>query len=142
LVDREIAAPFVDLAQVRAAGDYLALLSANTRAQIRRARRALGACELEIAGSTAHALEIYDELVELHSASWRARGQDGAFADPWFERFHRRLIERRFAHGETELVRLRAGRTTIGCVYNLIANDRVLFYQSGLARFDDPRVKP
>jgi CelD/BcsL family acetyltransferase involved in cellulose biosynthesis len=141
-VDREVAAPFVDLAAVRTAGDYLALLGSNTRAQIRRARRAVGECELEVPGSIDQALEIYGELVALHAASWRARGQAGAFADPWFEQFHRRLIEQRFAHGETELLRLRAGGRTIGCTYNLIANDRVLFYQSGFARFDDPRVKP
>ena len=142
LVDREVAAPFVDLARVRAAGDYLALLAANTRSQLRRARRLVGACELEVARSTAHAFDIYGELVERHIASWRGRGQPGAFADPWFDGFHRRLIEHRFAHGEIELLRLRAGGTTIGCIYNLVANDRVLFYQSGLAPFDDSRIKP
>ena len=138
--------PFVDLARVRAAGDYLALLSANTRAQIRRARRRVGPCELEVAASLEDALAIYAELVALHTARWRARGEPGAFADPWFERFHRRLIERRFAHGEIQLARLTAGgaagRTTIGCLYNLIAGGRVLFYQSGLAPFADPAIKP
>ena len=141
-VDREVSAPFVDLARVRAAGDYLAVLGSNTRAQIRRARRAVGPCELEVAGSLAHAFEIYGELVALHTASWRARSQPGAFADPWFDGFHRRLIERRFGHGEIELLRLRAGGKTIGCIYNLIANGHVLFYQSGLAQFDDPHSKP
>jgi hypothetical protein len=142
LVDREVAAPFVDLARVRAAGDYLALLAGNTRSQLRRARRLVGACELEVARSTAHAFDIYGELVERHGASWRERGEPGAFADPWFDGFHRRLIEHRFAHGEIELLRLRAGGATIGCIYNLVANDRVLFYQSGLAAFDDARIKP
>jgi CelD/BcsL family acetyltransferase involved in cellulose biosynthesis len=141
LVDREVSAPFVNLARVRA-GDYLSLLGSNTRAQIRRARREVGDCQLEVARSVAHALEIYGELVALHTASWRSRGEAGAFADPWFDRFHRGLIERRFAHGETELLRLRAGGQTLGCTYNLIANDQVLFYQSGLAPFDDPRIKP
>lgn len=141
-VDRDVAAPYVDLARVRAKGDYLALLGANTRSQIRRARRAIGATTLEAATSVAEALAIYDELVALHTASWRARGEPGAFADPWFDRFHRRLIARRFAHGEIELLRLRAGERTVGCIYNLIANGRVLFYQSGLAAFADPHVKP
>jgi len=135
-------APFVDLARVRAAGDYLALLSSNTRAQIRRARRRLGACELEIAESIESALAIYAELVALHTARWRASGQPGAFADPWFEQFHRRLIERRFAHGEIQLLRLSVGGATIGCLYNLIAGGRVLFYQAGLAAFSDPVIKP
>jgi CelD/BcsL family acetyltransferase involved in cellulose biosynthesis len=139
---RESPSPFVDLARVRAAGDYLALLSANTRAQIRRAHRRVGACEFEVAASLDDALAIYAELVALHTASWRARGKPGAFADPWFERFHRRLIERRFAHGEIQLARVTAGDTTVGCLYNLIAGGRVLFYQSGLAPFADPAIKP
>jgi CelD/BcsL family acetyltransferase involved in cellulose biosynthesis len=133
---------FVDLEKVRAAGDYLTLLSSNTRAQIRRARRRVGACELEVAASLEDALAIYDELVALHAASWQARGERGAFADPWFARFHRRLIEQRFAHGEIQLVRLRNSAGTIGCLYNLISDGRVLFYQSGLAKFDDPVIKP
>jgi CelD/BcsL family acetyltransferase involved in cellulose biosynthesis len=142
-VERTCPAPFVDLERVRAAGDYLAVLSSNTRAQIRRARRRLGACELEVAAALPEALAIYDELIALHTASWRGRGQPGAFADPWFERFHRRLIEQRFARGEIQLVRLRGGDgATIGCLYNLVASGRVLFYQSGLAAFDDPVVKP
>lgn len=138
----EVASPFVDLARVRATGDYLSLLSANTRSQIRRARRRIGACELEVAGSLGDALAIYDELVALHGTSWRARGQPGAFADPWFEQFHRRLIEQRFAHGEIQLLRLRSGSATIGCLYNLVAGGRVLFYQSGLAECSDPIIKP
>jgi CelD/BcsL family acetyltransferase involved in cellulose biosynthesis len=141
-VEREAPSPFVELGRVRQAGDYLNVLSANTRAQIRRARRRLGACELEIADSLDAARELYDELVSLHAASWRARGESGAFADPWFDRFHRRLIEHRFAHGEIQLVRLRAGAATVGCLYNLLAGGRVLFYQSGLASFDDPVIKP
>ncbi|HEU0031232.1 MAG TPA: GNAT family N-acetyltransferase [Kofleriaceae bacterium] len=154
VVEREVAAPFVDLAQVRAAGDYLALLSANTRAQIRRARRRVarddrgresardGGLVLDVATTTSEALAIFDELVALHAASWQTRGEPGAFADPWFEQFHRRLIERRFAHGEIWLARLRAGRRTMGCLYNFVIGDRVLFYQSGLAHDDDPVVKP
>jgi CelD/BcsL family acetyltransferase involved in cellulose biosynthesis len=142
VVDGEVPAPFVDLERVRQAGDYLALLGSNTRAQIRRARREVGRCELEVAGSVGQALAIYDELIALHTESWRERGEPGVFADPWFTRVHRRLIERRFAHGETELLRLRAGGKTIGCTYNLISNQRVLFYQSGLARSTDPHVKP
>jgi CelD/BcsL family acetyltransferase involved in cellulose biosynthesis len=134
--------PFVDLDRVRASGDYLALVSANTRAQIRRARRRIGTCTLEIAASLDDARAIYDELVALHTTSWRARGQPGVFSDPWFDRFHRRLIEQRFTHGEIQLARFRSGSTTIGCLYNLVANGNVLFYQSGLATFDDPAIKP
>ena len=141
-VDRTSTAPYVDLARVREAGDYLNILSSNTRSQIRRARKRLGNCELQAAATLPEALAIYDEMIALHTASWRDRGEGGAFADPWFERFHRRLIEQRFAHGEIQLLRLRRGDQTVGCLYNLVANGRVLFYQSGLATFEDAVIKP
>ena len=142
LVEGTTPAPYVDLARVRAAKDYLSLLSSNTRAQIRRARRHIGACTLEVARTLEEAFATYDEMVELHAASWQARGKPGAFADPWFARFHRRLIERRFQHGEIQLARLRGPAGTLGCLYNLVANGRVLFYQSGLSSFDDGAIKP
>src|SRR5690606_33777740 len=54
----------------------------------------------------------------------------------------RRLIAKRFAHGEILLTRLRAAGTTLGCLYGLVSGGRVLFYQSGLAVPDDRQVKP
>jgi CelD/BcsL family acetyltransferase involved in cellulose biosynthesis len=143
LIDRESTAPWVDLARVRATdGGYLALLPANTRAQVRRAERGFGPLTIEVAADLDHAREIYAELVELHRARWRERGEPGAFADPWVDRFHRALITRRFPHGELQLVRVRAGARTVGCLYNLVLGDRVAFYQSGLGAFDDPHLKP
>ena len=141
-IDRVAAAPFVDLARVRAAGDYFAVLRPGVRAQLRRAQRGFGELNLDVAADEGEAADIYGELVRLHGLRWRARGQAGAFADPWFDRFHRRLIAERFRHGEIQLLRLRAGATTVGCLYNLVAGGRVLFYQSGLESFDDPHLKP
>lgn len=142
-VEREEHAPYVDLDAVRAAeGGYLALLGSGTRSQLRRAQRKLGALELEIASDDRHALDIYNELLHLHARRWQARGEAGAFANPWFDGFHRRLIAQRLPHGEIQLVRVRAGGATVGCLYNFVFDGRVLFYQSGLAAFDDPHVKP
>lgn len=143
-IDRRVPAHRIDLARVRSAGDYLALVSAQTRSQIRRARRGFGELVLEIAQTAPAALAIYDELTALHGAQWRARGKPGAFADPWLDRFHRRLIARRFDAGEIQLVRVRARTTgaTVGCLYNFAWRDRVLQYQSGFPIFDDARAKP
>ena len=142
LIDREVAAPFVDLEAVRRRGDYLALLGHKTRGQIRRARRELGPLQVEVAADLRAALATFDELIALHAAQWHKRGLPGAFADPWIEQFHRRLIERRLPHGEIQLLRVRAGECTIGCLYSFIANGRVHVYQSGFAAFDDPHIKP
>ena len=140
-VDREIAAPYVELARVRAA-PYASLLGASTRAQLRRAQREAGPLAVEIAADHAHAIDIYDELVRLHAARWRAAGQPGAFADPWFDDFHRRLIADRLASGEIQLLRVRAGELTVGCLYNFVHRGRVAFYQSGLAEPRGPHDRP
>jgi CelD/BcsL family acetyltransferase involved in cellulose biosynthesis len=141
IVERRVPSFYVDLEKARAKG-YLALLSGQTRSQVRRAQREAGALFTEVARDASSAIDIYSELVALHTAQWRAKGKPGAFADPWFDRFHRRLIVERFAHGEMQLVRVRNDRETIGCLYNFVYNSRVLQYQSGLATFDNPHLKP
>jgi CelD/BcsL family acetyltransferase involved in cellulose biosynthesis len=128
-------APFVDLQAVRAAGgDALALCSANARQQIRRSDRFYaghGLLALEAAGSVAEGLAFFDALVVLHTESWQARGQPGAFATDYLQRFHRALIAEALPRGEVELLRLRAGEQVVGLLYNLRGAGRVHAYQSG-----------
>ncbi|HMG53253.1 MAG TPA: GNAT family N-acetyltransferase [Kofleriaceae bacterium] len=136
--------PVVDLAKVRAAGDYLKLLGGSTRSSIRRAQKlyaARGVLALEVAASPAEALAVFDELVALHRRAWGDRGEAGAFV-PFVHRFHRSLIERRFAAGEILLARARAGDATIGCLYSFVWQGNVSFYQSGLAYETDGKLKP
>lgn len=137
---------YVDLASLRAAGgDYLAGLSANTRYQIRRSMRlfaADGPLVAEPARSTEEALAFLDALKTLHQRYWTSRGEPGAFAFPFFERFQRRLIETCQPGGQVELVRIRAGQRELGYLYNFRHNGRVLAYQSGFHYAADPRLKP
>jgi CelD/BcsL family acetyltransferase involved in cellulose biosynthesis len=143
-VDGRTPSPMVDLAKVRDSGDYLKVLGGNTRSQIRRAQKLYGArgkLGLEVATSPAQALGFFDELVALHRRSWAERGQAGAFL-PFVHAFHKRLIEQRFASGEIQLLRIRAGDSTVGCLYNLISRGTVAFYQSGLAVETDGKLKP
>jgi CelD/BcsL family acetyltransferase involved in cellulose biosynthesis len=142
--DGRIPAPTVDLVKVRDGGDYLKLLGGSTRSQIRRSQKLYGArgkLALEVAASPEQARSVFDELVALHRRAWRDRGQAGAFV-PFVDDFHRRLIERRFAAGEIQLLRVRAGDTTVGCLYNFVWRGDVLFYQSGLAYETDGKLKP
>lgn len=137
---RSIAAPFVDLAGLRQAGrGYLATLSANSRYQVRRSDRGYGALTLRRAASCEEALGFLDELASLHQATWQSRGRPGAFADPYFTRFHRALIERGFGRGEIALLRLASGDRTVGFLYNFEWRGDVLAYQSG---FDYPGAGP
>ncbi len=140
-------APAVDLAALRRDGRAHAdVLSANTRAQLRRSLRAytaLGALEVRRATDAAEAHRFLDALARLHQATWQHRGRVGAFAEPHFARFHHALIDRALPRGEVELWRVSAGPAEIGYLYNFQHHGRVLAYQSG---FDyalaDRRAKP
>lgn len=141
VIDRKVPAHYVDLDQARAKG-YLALLSGQTRSQVKRAQREAGAVTVEFARDARSAIDIYAELISLHTRQWRAKGKPGAFADPWFDRFHRRLINDRFAHGEIQLLRVRNEAGSVGCLYNFVHDGRVLQYQSGVATFANEKLKP
>ncbi len=143
---RRTPSPCVDLARVRgSSAGYPALLAKGPRGQIARARRIYaerGEFGLEVAREPSFALAIFDELVELHRATWEERGESGAFASEHMLAFHRALIREHTASGGTQLVRVHAGGQTIGCLYSLVANGHVAFYQSGLRREQDNRLKP
>jgi CelD/BcsL family acetyltransferase involved in cellulose biosynthesis len=137
----------VNLDKVRAAkgSDYLSLLAGDLRSQIRRAYKLYqerGPITVEVATELEQAREFYREMVALHQVTWEQRGQPGAFSLPYFRQFHERLIETRLALGDIQLVRIRAGSTTLGCLYNFVWRGDVLFYQSGIAYESDNRLKP
>ncbi len=136
----------VDLTAVRRSGKpYLEHLSANTRYQIRRAMRLYeerGPLELTCASGIDEALGFLDELSVLHQRYWTGRGEPGAFAYPFFVRFHRALIAHCLPAGTVEVVRISAGGAPIGYLYNFIYRGRVYYYLSGFAYEADPKLKP
>lgn len=145
LIRHEAPSPCVDLDAVRQRGDYPALLGAATRANIRRSSRLLasrGPVRCEVAGTVDRALDLFGELVALHQRAWSGRGQRGAFASDYLRAFHTGLIRRRFAAGEIQLVRVTAGETTVGCLYNFVFHGTVSFYQSGINYALDRRASP
>jgi CelD/BcsL family acetyltransferase involved in cellulose biosynthesis len=137
---------FVDLAALRSSGvTLLDRLGKNTRYQIRRSKRRYeerGKLDLRLARDASEALSFFDEMKTLHQAAWTARGEPGSFANPFFEIFHRRLIEAAVASGEVQLLRLASGPQTVGVLYNFVFRGRVCNYQSGLAYEDDNAIKP
>ena len=136
----------VDLAAIRSAGTgYLAQVSANTRYQIRRARRlyeARGPLVLDVARDSGQALEFFDGMRPLHEATWAARGRPGAFSHPFFARFHRRLIATGMPRGRVELLRVSAGGAVIGYLYNFLYRGTVDYYASGVAYEADNKARP
>lgn len=137
---------FVNLDSVRrSGGDYIATLSRNTRYQIRRALKLYegqGPVSVEAASTPAEALGYFEALKRLHQTYWVGRGQPGSFANPFFEQFHRALIEDRFAEEEVQLLRLAAGDAEIGYLYNFVKDGRVYAYQSGFDYRPDAKLKP
>ncbi|HYL34120.1 MAG TPA: GNAT family N-acetyltransferase [Stellaceae bacterium] len=134
----------VNLERVREAGDFAALLSSNARQQLRRAQRDYaqdGALAIAEARDAEEALAFFAALKALHVRSWQRRGQRHAFAAPYFEIFHRTLIERAFAHGAIQLLRVSVAQKPLGYLYNFRHRGRISSYQSG---FDDadPKRRP
>jgi CelD/BcsL family acetyltransferase involved in cellulose biosynthesis len=127
---------FVDLAAVRAAsGGYLSLLGSKTRSRIRRSLKeyeAVGELKLHCASDTAQALAFLEGLKTYHQSYWAARGEPGAFANPFFERFHRQLVRSAFGRGEIQLLAVDAGARRVGYIYNFVQRGHIYNYQSGL----------
>ncbi len=118
-------------------GELYPGLSANAGQQLRRALRhfeEFGPLHLRAAETEAEALGFFASMKALHCASWERRGKPHSFTGTFFEPFHRRLIERSFAEGGTQLLRACAGRRVIGFLYNFRLGNRIYAYQSG---FDD-----
>ncbi len=133
---REVAVPSysVELSRLSPGGELFPVLSANARQQLRRAIRdfeRIGPLELRRAATVTEAIEFFAALKELHSASWEQRGKPHAFTGSAFEPFHLLLIERNFAAGAIELLRVRAGARVMGYLYNFRLGRHIYAYQSG-----------
>jgi CelD/BcsL family acetyltransferase involved in cellulose biosynthesis len=135
--------PYLEMRAVaETAGDVLGLLSSGTRRRIRRSLRGFGSVQTEWAETTEVALSILDELSHLHQLRWLAAGKPGAFASDRFRHFHRTLVQRLLPKGAVVLFRVRGPHGTLGCVYGFVERGRLLFYQSGLASFQDNKLRP
>jgi len=120
-------------------------LSPNTRQQLRRSLRLYrnrGAIRTEVAHDLSRAEEFFDEMRQLHQATWKARGEPGAFASARRLAFHRVLIRRAFAQGAIQMLRVTAGEETVGVLYNFVQRGKVYFFQSGFNYSPGRHLKP
>jgi hypothetical protein len=136
ITDRISESHLVDLQKIRESRmDYLGLLSANRRSQIRRSIKEYekdGKIQCQQAASSEEALSMLNELAALHEQVWRNRGMTGAFSNKYFHQFHNDLILNHFDTGNIQLLHIFNERETLGYLYNFIHCRKVLFYQSGL----------
>lgn len=131
---------FVDLAAVRARdGDYLALLSANTRSQIRRATREDGAdLTLDRAEEAATADRWLAEMRHLNAGKRRGNAWDSGF----FRYFASRITRAGLADGSVELLRTRVGSAVTGYLLNFVRAGQAMNYQSAFAEPRTAKSKP
>jgi CelD/BcsL family acetyltransferase involved in cellulose biosynthesis len=136
----------IDLNAIRTAGaTYLDGLGSNTRYQIRRARKLYGArgtLALRHASSLAEATAWLDQLVALHQAYWRAKGEPGAFASAQARAFHAALLKKAWPRGAVDIVRVTVGEDSLGYLYNFRKGGTLYNYQSGFVYEQDAKLKP
>lgn len=139
-VMRETPCYFVRLAGIE---DPLQLCSGNTRAQIRRSNRLLSEMggRFEVAEDADAAHEFLGQLIDLHQRDWQDRGFPGSFSSRRFAEFHRQAVDHFFPKGAVYLARMRTSDDVLGVVYGFLAGRRYDFYQSGLKRMTDNRIK-
>jgi CelD/BcsL family acetyltransferase involved in cellulose biosynthesis len=140
-------APYADLARIPAgAATILDVMSANARQQLRRSLRGwekIGPLALDVAATETERDAYCEGLKALHQHYWIGRGRPGAFAEPFFERFHRTLLARAGPGQSIDLIQIRAGARVIGYLYNLMHRGWVAAYQSGIDYgADAERLRP
>lgn len=131
----------VSLAAVReAVGDYLSLLSANTRSQIRRSLRDHGDGELMIARAQ-DAGTVADWLAQMHRLN-AGRHADNAWDAPTFRAFAAEIAQAGLVSGAVDLLRVGIGGDVTGYLLNFVHRDRAMNYQSAFAAPVSPKDKP
>jgi hypothetical protein len=136
----------VDLTEFKVSDEgYLKHLSKNTRYQIRRSLRLYeerGPLEVNVAQSIDEALSFFRDAGEYHKLRWEGDDDDGDYIGVEFSKFHETLIKEGFPRKEIDLIKITAGETCIGFLYNFIHKDVVYFYQCAFSYEDDKRLKP
>jgi hypothetical protein len=116
-------------------GEYVNGLSSSMRYKIRRERRNLEKSANITIRKTREESELdsdFQEFIRLHQARWVSRNIAGAFSSDKFTMFHKRLVISLMKSGFLELVFLSIDGCNKAAVYNIVYNNKVYFYLSGL----------
>ena len=134
---------YVNLARLRIENcAYLLALRQSTRTNVRRAYKKYGNVELSSAADVSEALEMFDELIHLHQATWIARGHAGSFSSKRTVNFIQCLIRRAFSQGTILILRVKSAGQTIGILLNFVFHSKVNYYASGLCYQEDSQYSP
>jgi CelD/BcsL family acetyltransferase involved in cellulose biosynthesis len=130
----------VDLDAVRAADDdYLSLLSANTRSQIRRAMKDHGGPLPDVmVGGLDDIAPWLDEMAAMNGG----RHADNAWDDTGFRSFIATIAARGLPSGAVELLRFTDAGGVVGLLVNFIHGGVAMNYQSAFAAPRTAKDKP
>jgi len=134
----------IDLRAINDMESYLDCLSKNTRSQIRRSIRAYnkrGELKVERPINSKQALQFFADMAEHHIERWTDRG-NSVFENKHFIDFHTDMLRNCYERDTVEILRISAGDTPIGWVYNFIQNKRAYFYLGAKVYDEDNRFKP
>ena len=139
LIDRS-PAYFADLEAVRAAnGDYLSLLSSNTRSQIKRSAKDYpGVPSVERAADEPTVVAWLAEMQALNGG----RHADNAWDEPVFRVFAAEIVRAGLADGTVDLLRITAGEAVLGYLITFLSAGRAMNYQSAFTEPATPKSKP
>ncbi|CAN5150257.1 hypothetical protein BH10PSE13_BH10PSE13_07800 [soil metagenome] len=131
---------FADLMAVRTAGgDYLSLLSSNTRSQIKRSAKDYpGVPSVERAADEATIAAWLAEMQALNGG----RHVDNAWDEPVFRSFAAEIVRAGLADDSVDLLRIAAGGAVLGYLITFLSAGRAMNYQSAFAEPATPKSKP
>ncbi|BAV64689.1 GNAT family N-acetyltransferase [Sphingobium cloacae] len=130
----------VDLDAVRAAqGNYLSLLSSNSRSQIRRAMKEHGDALPHIAKARPADIEAW--LEEMRTLN-QGRHADNAWDSATFRHFVATIARHGLEQGHVELLRFTDDRGPLGLLLNFLHRGVAMNYQSAFAAPRSARDKP
>jgi CelD/BcsL family acetyltransferase involved in cellulose biosynthesis len=126
---------------------YLASLPGSGRYLINRSLRdfdkwAGPGADLVRVATPADLAEGKKVLVRLHEQRWRAAGRTGVFASQLFTQFHDALLAGMLARRALDLVWLRVRGEAVAVAYNIVWDNKVLFYQGGRTLDVPKQVRP
>jgi CelD/BcsL family acetyltransferase involved in cellulose biosynthesis len=131
----------VALGAVReAVGDYLSLLSSNTRSQIRRSLKDHGDGMIDVTRAS-DAAEVLAWLGEMHRLNV-GHHEDNAWDASLFRAFAAEIAATGLASGAVDILRVTVGGDVTGYLLNFVHGDRAMNYQSAFAEPASPKDKP
>lgn len=133
IISNEFISPYIKLPA--AWEDYLNSLTSSMRYKIRKELRKLQgqhAIVFKKAENQGDLKEGFEGLIRLHQKRWESRGMAGAFSNNKFTMFHNRIMPEMMKKGQLQLISLLADNKHVGVIYNIMYNNKVYFYQSGI----------